>query len=89
MNIKDYYKRVSVKSGYDEDLIRIVWNHFWKSLKESTADNVMIDIDNFGLFHVAGKKLNKYITRSKKPKEHLVKLYNMIKDNGQQTDDIK
>lgn len=85
MNIKDYYKRVSVKSGYNEDLIRIVWNHFWKSLKESTADNTMIDIDNFGLFHISKSKLIRYMERSKKPKEHLEKLYNIMKDNGQTT----
>lgn len=85
MNIKDYYKRVSVKSGYDEDLIRIVWNHFWKSLKESTADNAFININYLGLFHVSESKINKYITNSKKPKEHLVKLHNIMKDNGQTT----
>ena len=57
MNFKQFYEEVSEESGYDAELIRVVWNNFWKCLKSNTLNNVIIDIDNFGLFHIDVKRL--------------------------------
>ena len=82
MNFKDFYKEVSKDSGYDEELIRVVWNHFWKSLKESTTITAIIDIDNFGLFHASPQKLYNYVNLYPTVKEEIKILYDfMMKEN--------
>jgi hypothetical protein len=63
MNFKEFYKEVSQKSGYDEDLVRIVYNNFWHSVRDNTKNTVIFDFDHFGLMHVAPKVLQRYMKR--------------------------
>lgn len=61
MNKLDFYKEVSVESGYDEVLIRVVWNHLWKSIKENFKEEPLIDIDGLGEFHLDMKRTKKFV----------------------------
>ncbi len=79
MNFEEFYKQVSRKSNgkYDEHLIRIVYNHFFKSVKEAMSeDNVIINIENFGKFHTDVKKLDKYMNVMSNPSPRFQTLYN-------------
>ena len=78
MNFEEFYKQVSRKSNnkYDEHLIRIVYNHFFKSVKESMSeDNVIINIENFGKFHIDIKKVKQYVETQSKPSDRFKQLY--------------
>lgn len=68
MNNKELYKNVSKKLNIDEDTVRIVWNHLWLSIKNGTQEHLIIDIDNFGAFHIDMKRLLSYTKRQNNEK---------------------
>jgi len=80
MNKLDFYKEVSEKSGYNEILIRVVWNHLWKSIKEEYKENPVIDLDNLGMFHLDVKRTKRYMDNGK-AEEELEMLFNKAIQN--------
>lgn len=89
MNFKKLYEEIEQKSGYDKDLVRVVWNSFWYSIRDNTQVNEMIDIDDFGLLHISPKKLETYVTKSKSPREEFITLFEKVKQNKNLTKYLK
>jgi len=69
-----FYKEVSEESGYDEVLVRVVWNHLWKTIKEEFKESPLIDIDDLGEFHLDMKRSKSFI-KAEKANEELIEMY--------------
>lgn len=78
-----FYEEIGEKYGIDKDLVRVVWNHLFGQIRKtmSEGNTAIIDIDDFGLFHVNPKRIKKKLEEglvSQKYKEHYEKLNNLM-----------
>lgn len=73
--MNDFYNDLANKLGVSAELIQFVWNNYHKNLKYTMVKTPEILIKNVGAFHIAPKRLDRYVMKAKLPKENLKELH--------------